>query len=153
MVTRNALLFLAQREEVKGIITRFRPFRKLTERFVAGEEMEEAIAVVNELNSSGCLASLDHLNEAVTSVAEAEAEVREYWRLLARIDEARVRSNVSIKLTQLGLNIDHELAYRNARAVVAEAAQRGNFVRIDMESSNVTQITIDIFKRLRAEFG
>ncbi|MBX5479384.1 MAG: proline dehydrogenase, partial [Pyrinomonas methylaliphatogenes] len=137
MVTRNALLFLAQREEVKGIITRFRPFRKLTERFVAGEEMEEAIAVVNELNSSGCLASLDHLNEAVTSVAEAEAEVREYWRLLARIDEARVRSNVSIKLTQLGLNIDHELAYRNARAVVAEAAQRGNFVRIDMESSNV----------------
>lgn len=153
MVTRNALLFLAQREEVKGIITHFRPFRKLTERFVAGEEMEEAIAIVSELNSSGCLASLDHLNEAVTSVAEAEAEVREYLDLLARIDEARVRSNVSIKLTQLGLNIDPELAYRNAHAVVAEAARRGNFVRIDMESSDFTQITIDIFKRLRAEFG
>lgn len=153
MVTRNALLYLSRQEGVRDFVTRFRPFKKLTERFVAGEDMEEAIAVIRELNARGCMASFDHLNEAVTDPAEAEAEVREYLRILARIDETGIRSNVSIKLTQFGLNIDPELAYRNARTVVAEAARRGNFVRIDMESSDVTQITIDIFKRLRAEFG
>jgi proline dehydrogenase len=72
--------------------------------------------------------------------------------VLAAIDETGIRSNVSIKLTQFGLEIDPELAYRNARSVVAEAARRGNFVRVDMEQSSVTQTTIDIFKRLRAEF-
>ena len=69
------------------------------------------------------------------------------------VDETGIRSNVSIKLTQFGLEIDPELAYKNARRVVEDAARRGNFVRIDMEASNVTQLTLDIFKRLRAEFG
>src|SRR5207245_2234080 len=84
---------------------------------------------------------------------ETEAEVREYLEVLARIDETGIDSNVSIKLTQFGLEIDPELAYRNARRVVEDAARRGNFVRIDMEASNVTQATLDVFKRLRAEFG
>ena len=79
-------------------------------------------------------------------------EVREYLRVLDQIDQTGIRSNVSIKLTQFGLELDPELAYKNARTVVADAARRGNFVRVDMESSNVTQATIDIFKRLRAEF-
>jgi proline dehydrogenase len=78
--------------------------------------------------------------------------VREYQQVLARIDEAGIKSNVSIKLTQFGLGIDPELAYRNARAVVEDAARRGNFVRVDMEQSSVTGVTLDIFKRLRAEF-
>jgi proline dehydrogenase len=86
-------------------------------------------------------------------VGETEGEVREYLNVLAKIDESQINSNVSIKLTQFGLDIDPELAYRNARTVVEDAARRGNFVRIDMESSAVTQVTIDIFKRLRAEFG
>ena len=74
-------------------------------------------------------------------------------RTLARIDETGIDSNVSIKLTQFGLEIDPELAYRNARRIVEDAARRRNFVRVDMEGSNVTQATIDVFKRLRAEFG
>ena len=86
-------------------------------------------------------------------MAETEAEVREYLEVLARIDETGIDSNVSIKLTQFGLEIDPELAYQNARRVVEDAARRGNFVRIDMEASNVTQATLDVFKRLRAEFG
>ena len=73
--------------------------------------------------------------------------------MLARIDETGIKSNVSIKLTQFGLDIDTELAYRNARAIVEDAVRRGNFVRVDMEGSPVTQKTIDIFKRLREEFG
>jgi proline dehydrogenase len=153
MVARAALLYLSRQEGLKDFATRFRPFKKLATRFVAGEDMEEAIAAIRELNARGCTASFDHLNESVARVAEAEEEVREYLRVLARIDDTGIRSNVSIKLTQFGLDIDAELAYRNARTVVAEAARRGNFVRIDMEGSNVTQVTLDIFKRLRAEFG
>jgi proline dehydrogenase len=89
----------------------------------------------------------------VANPEEAQGEVREYRRILAAIDESGIRSNVSIKLTQFGLKIDRELAYQNARSVVVDAAARGNFVRIDMEGSDVTQETLDIFKRLRAEFG
>jgi len=132
MVTRNALLYLARHEGLKDFATQFSPFKKMTTRFVAGEDMAEAIAAIREINARGATASFDHLNESVASVAETEAEVREYNRVLAAIDETGIRSNVSIKLTQFGLEIDPELAYRNARAVVAEAARRGNFVRPDL---------------------
>ncbi|HVF50597.1 MAG TPA: proline dehydrogenase family protein [Pyrinomonadaceae bacterium] len=153
MVTRNTLLYLSRHEGLKDFATRFSLFKKMTSRFVAGENIEETIAAIRELNAHDCTASFDHLNEDVTQVAETEAEVREYRTILGRIDETGIRSNVSIKLTQFGLGIDPELTYRNARQIVEEAARRGNFVRIDMEGSNVTQVTIDIFKRLRAEFG
>ncbi|HEV2765393.1 MAG TPA: proline dehydrogenase family protein, partial [Pyrinomonadaceae bacterium] len=128
-------------------------FKKMTTRFVAGETIGETVEAIRELNRLGCTASFDHLNESVTRVSETEEEVREYLKILARIDETGINSNVSIKLTQFGLEIDPELAYRNARAVVEEAARRGNFVRVDMEDSRVTQVTLDIFRRLRSEFG
>lgn len=153
MLTRSALLYLARQDKLKDFAARFSAFRKITARFIAGESSDEAVAVIRELNTHGCSASFDHLNESVGSVAETEAEVREYLDVLAKIDESGINSNVSIKLTQFGLDIDPELAYKNARMVVQEAKRRGNFVRIDMESSAVTQVTIDIFKRLRAEFG
>ena len=153
MLTRSALLYLSNQEGLKEFATRFRLFKKLTTRFIAGENIEEAVNAIREVNSRGCSASFDHLNESVTSIAETEAEVREYLEVLARIDETGIDSNVSIKLTQFGLEIDPELAYQNARRVVEDAARRGNFVRIDMEASNVTQATLDVFKRLRAEFG
>jgi len=153
MLTRSALIHLSRQEWLKDFATRFKLFKKLTTRFIAGENINEAIAAIRDLNARGCSASFDHLNESVTSTAETEAEVREYLAVLARIDESGIDSNVSIKLTQFGLEIDPELAYQNARRVVEDAARRGNFVRIDMEGSNVTQATIDVFKRLRAEFG
>ena len=146
-------MYLSRREGLKDFAVRFRPLKKMTRRFVAGEDIEEAIAAIREINKLGCTASFDHLNESVANQAETEEEVREYLRILARIDETGIRSNVSIKLTQFGLDIDPELAYKNARTVVEEAARRGNFVRVDMEQSSVTQTTIDIFKRLRSEFG
>jgi proline dehydrogenase len=153
MLTRSALLYLARQERLKDFAARFSLFRKVTSRFIAGDDIDEAVAAIRELNAHGCSASFDHLNESVSSVAETEGEVTEYLNVLSRIDESGINSNVSIKLTQFGLEIDPELAYRNARQVVVEAARRGNFVRVDMESSAVTQLTIDIFKRLRAEFG
>ena len=152
MVARSTLLFLSRQEGLKDFATKFRPFQKMTTRFVAGEDIETTVRAIRDLNAHGCTATFDHLNESVTSVAETENEVREYKRVLARIDETGIRSNVSIKLTQFGLSIDPELAYRNARAVVEEAARRRNFVRVDMEDSAVTEVTLDIFRRLRAEF-
>jgi proline dehydrogenase len=152
MVARSALLFLSRQEGLKDFATKFKPFKKMTTRFVAGEDIEQTIGAIRDLNAIGCTATFDHLNESVTSRDETEREVREYKKILARIDETGIKSNVSIKLTQFGLSIDPELTYRNARAVVEEAARRGNFVRIDMEDSAVTQITLDIFKRLRSEF-
>ena len=153
MLTRSALIYLSRREGLKEFATRFSLFKKFTTRFIADETIDEAVAAIRQLNEHGCTASFDHLNESVTSTAEMEAEVREYLNVLSRIDESGIDSNISIKLTQFGLEIDPELSYRNARRVVEEAARRGNFVRIDMEGSNVTQTTIDVFKRLRAEFG
>jgi len=153
MITKSALIWLSRHEAFKDFATRFSFFKKLTTRFVAGDTVDEAITFIREINAENCTASFDHLNESVGSVAEAEQEVVEYLSILKKIDEQRIRSNVSIKLTQFGLGLDPELAYRNARQVVEDAAHRGNFVRVDMEDSSVTQVTIDIFKRLRAEFG
>ncbi len=153
MITRSALIYLSRQEGLKDFAARFSLFKKLTTRFIAGETIDEAVAAIREVNAHGCSASFDHLNESVSSLAEIEAEVREYLDVLARIDETGINSNVSIKLTQFGLEIDPDLAYRNARQVVEDAARRGNFVRIDMEASNVTQATIDVFRRLRSEFG
>ena len=152
MVTRSALIWLSGQEGLKDFATRFSFFKKLTTRFVAGETIDEVVPYIREINAENCTASFDHLNESVDNPDEANKEVEEYLQILRRIDETRIRSNVSIKLTQFGLELDPELAYRNARRVVLDAQQRGNFVRVDMEGSNVTQVTIDIFKRLRTEF-
>src|SRR5687767_56524 len=152
MVARSTLLYLARQEGLKDFATRFKPFQRMTARFVAGEDIETTVRAIRDLNAHGCAATFDHLNEGVTTAAETEGEVREYKRILAAIDETGIKSNVSIKLTQFGLAFDPELAYRNARAIVEEAARRGNFVRVDMEDSPVTQVTLDIFRRLRSEF-
>ena len=153
MITSSALIWLSRKEGLKDFATRFKFFKKLTTRFVAGDTIDDVIPYIREINADNGTASFDHLNESVESAAEAEREVEEYLNILAKIDESHIRSNVSIKLTQFGLGLDPELAYRNARRVVEDAHRRGNFVRVDMEDSKVTQVTIDIFKRLRAEFG
>src|SRR5436853_175790 len=153
MLTRSALIYLSRKEGLKEFAAKFPLFKKLTTRFIAGETTDEAVAAIRDINARGCSASFDHLNEGVSSVGATEAEVQEYLHLLELIDETKIDSNVSIKLTQFGLEIDPELAYNNARRIVEDATRCGNFVRIDMEGSNVTQATIDVFKRLRAEFG
>src|SRR5262245_28641444 len=153
MISRSALIWLSRHEGLKDFATSFRVFKKLTTRFVAGETIDEAVQFIREINAEAASATFDHLNESVVSASEAELEVNEYLNILLKIDETGINSNVSIKLTQFGLGLDPELAYKNARRVVQDAQRRGNFVRVDMEDSAVTQVTIDIFKRLRAEFG
>lgn len=152
-LSRAALLFLSRREGLKDAAARLGPLRGLSRRFVAGETLEEALEAVRALNARGLMASFDHLNEAVRTEAETREEVREYLRLLTRIDAVGARANVSLKLTQCGLLLDRELALENARRVVAEAARRGSFVRVDMEQSAVTQATLDVVRALHREFG
>ncbi len=149
---KSALLYLSTSEGFKNFLSKFKSFNNVTQRFVAGEEIAEAVEAIKQLNSKGISATFDHLGESISSEAETLEEVREYQRLIDSIVSHGLDSNVSVKLTQLGLDIDGELCYRNTRAIVEAAHRQQNFVRIDMEDSSKTEATFDIFKRLRAEF-
>lgn len=122
-------------------------------RFVAGETVEQAIRAVRILNQKGVKATLDILGENVNSAAQAEACARGYVALLDEIARSGVDSNVSVKLTMLGLDIGEECCLKNVRLVLDKAKALNNFVRIDMEGSAYTQRTLDLFARLRQEYG
>lgn len=117
-------------------------------RFVAGEEAETAIAAARELNGRGIAASLDLLGENVTDPDEVDAARDAYVELLEGIDRAGVDSNISIKLTMLGLDISPRLAEENLRRLLVAAREADNWVRIDMEGSRYTQLTLEIFGRV-----
>jgi proline dehydrogenase len=153
MISRAALLYLSQKNELKDFFSKFPGFSRVTRRFIAGENIDDAIAAILELNQAGMAATFDHLGESTTSRAEAEADVREYLRVLDRIENAGANSNVSVKLTQLGLDIDEDYCLQNARRIVEAAKRHGNFVRIDMEDSSKTDATLAIFRRLYGEYG
>ncbi|HEY7912054.1 MAG TPA: proline dehydrogenase family protein [Blastocatellia bacterium] len=149
---KSALLYLSKSEGFKNFLTRFKSFNNVTHRFVAGEELADACKAIRQLNKKGITASFDHLGESISSEAETRQEVSEYTRVLDSINENHLDSNVSVKLTQLGLDISSELCYVNTRAIVETARRYQNFVRIDMEDSPKTDNTLDIFRRLRGEF-
>jgi proline dehydrogenase len=152
MVTRTALLYLSRQHRLKDYFSFLPGFKQVTRRFIAGENIDDAIKEIQELNKLGITATFDHLGESTTSEAEAEADVREYFRVLRRIDETGVNSNVSVKPTQLGLDISEALCKRNIRRIVEEAKRYGTFVRMDMEGSDKTEATLRIFYELQAEF-
>jgi proline dehydrogenase len=153
MISRAALLYLSQKTELKDFFSKLPGFSRVTSRFIAGENIDDAIAAILELNRAGMAATFDHLGESTTSRAESESDVREYLRVLDRIENTGANSNVSVKLTQLGLDIDKDYCLQNTRRIVEEAKRHGNFVRIDMEDSSKTDATLDIFKRLYGEYG
>jgi proline dehydrogenase len=151
-IMKSALLYLSTSEGFKNFLTKFKSFNNVTQRFVAGEDIATAVEAIKQLNSKHITATFDHLGESISSEAETLAEVREYEKLIDSIVSNSLDSNVSVKLTQLGLDIDNELCYRNTRAIVEAAHRQQNFVRIDMEDSPKTDATFDIFNRLRGEF-
>jgi proline dehydrogenase len=117
-------------------------------RFVAGENMEEALEVVKDLNKSRLLSTLDHLGESVTNRQEAITATQSSLRLFDAIDGTGVQSNVSVKLTQLGLDIDRDFCLENMNLLTAKAKEKNTFVRIDMEDSPRIDDTLFIFDRL-----
>ena len=152
MLTKSILLYLSNSSGFKSFLTRFKSFNNVTRRFVAGEELADAVAAIRQLNLKSIRASFDHLGESISSEAETRAEVGEYTRVLDAIGQNALDSNVSVKLTQLGLDISPDLCYDNTRAIVEAAARQSNFVRIDMEDSTKTDATLGVFRRLRSEF-
>ena len=121
-------------------------------RFIAGETEEEAFAVVRDLKRRGMLACLDLLGEGVRDEAEAQRAAQAYMELLDSIAHNQLEAYVSIKLTQLGLDISREVCTANLRLILEKAKSVGNFVRIDMESSRYTEITIRIFEEHLADY-
>jgi proline dehydrogenase len=153
MISRDALLFLSRRHGLKSVFSRLPGFKQVTRRFIAGENINNAIEAIRELNRLGMSATFDHLGESTSSRAEAESDVREYERVLELIKSTGVDSNVSVKLTQLGLDIEESVCLENTRRIVEAAKARDNFVRIDMEDSTKTDATLRVFKTLYQQYG
>ena len=115
-------------------------------RFIAGETVEEAIAAARAVETAGCFQTLDYLGESVATLEEADAATRAYLGVIDAIAASGIGRNLSLKLTQLGLDVDRAIAVDNLRKILARAD--GFFVRIDMESSRYTDVTLDIFELL-----
>jgi len=118
-------------------------------RFVAGESLDECVAVLRSLNDQGLYANTTLLGEDVTDADEAGAVVAEYEAILQRLHDEELRANLALKLTHLGLDLGEEMAFENVRRLAVRAGELGNFIRIDMEYSGVVDATLDIYRRLR----
>lgn len=151
---RYGLLWLSERQGVFNFVRRNRLARKFASRFVAGETIESAVAAAGELKARGITSTLDLLGESVTAEAEAVAARNQYLAMLDRMAAAGVEVNVSVKLTQMGLDISEELCAANLTCILEKAERVSGFVRLDMEGSDYTQRTLDFFEqRLFERFG
>jgi proline dehydrogenase len=148
-VLRSLILAAADSPRLQRFVTRY-GFRLGASRFVAGEKLDDAVPVLRLLNENGLLTNTALLGEGVRNEAETHAVVGTYREVLDRIQTEGLRTNLAVKLTQLGLSIDEELAHRNVDELVGHAARRGNFLRIDMEESRHVDATLGIYRRLRA---
>lgn len=126
--------------------------KMVARKYIAGETLNDAMRTVGALNGEGAMATMDVLGEFVENADVARHETETSLAVLREIARQRLDSNLSVKLTSLGLAIDTEFAYQNLRRVVALAAELGNFVRIDMENSPYTESTIGLYRRVREEF-
>ena len=149
---KETMLYLARQDSIKDFMTHNPAGRRVARRWVAGEELDEAIETTRRLNSRGISVSLDHLGENVNDAAEARAAAGDYAAILDRIHAEGVEANISIKLTALGLDIATDLCRENVVRVLCGARERGIFVRVDMEGSEYTQRTLDIVAELRREY-
>jgi proline dehydrogenase len=123
-------------------------------RYIAGPTMEDAFAAVRTLGSEGAISTLDILGEFISTVEQAEQNTLAYEALFQRIEQEKLpEAHVSVKLTSLGLLLDSTQCLNNMRRLCALARETGNFVRIDMEDSNCTDATLEIYRTLRAEYG
>ena len=122
--------------------------RRVSARYIAGERLDDAIRVVRDLNRQGMSATLDVLGEFVTTPAEAARAAESYQVALEAIHREGLNSNVSLKLTQMGLKVDLELCFQLTAKIVETARGHGNFVRVDMEDSTCTTDTLAIYRRL-----
>lgn len=150
---RSVLLYFSEQKRVQRFVLSSKLARRVSRRFVAGETLDDAVAVTRDLGARGLEVSLDHLGESVEQEYQAVQATDDYIGILERIGcEDGVSASISIKPTQIGLAIDPDLCRRNLRRLAEAARQRGTFVRIDMESSHYTELTLTVFYELFEEF-
>jgi proline dehydrogenase len=147
---RSFLLYLSERDALRKLISRYALGRRLAGRFIAGEELEDAVGAVRRLTGEGLAVTLDYLGGSVHEVRHAEEACQAYLGILDRLEAEGIQSHISVKLTQLGLAIDEALACRNLQAICERAAHYRNFVRVDMESSAHTEATLRVFRAVNA---
>jgi proline dehydrogenase len=142
---RNALLYLSSQPQVFNFVRHNRMAKGFASRFVAGETLDTALEAVKQLNSKGITATLDLLGESVHNEKEARESARAYIEMLNRIQTSHLDANVSVKLTAMGLDISEDLCVANMQNILDRAREHESFVRLDMESSEYTQKTLDLF--------
>jgi len=145
---RQGLLWLSEQRKIFNFVRRNGVARKLASRFVAGETIEEAVQAARELSTHGITPSLDLLGESVNAEDEAVAARNQYLAMLDRMAGQGVEVNVSVKLTQMGLDISEDLCYLNMSRILDRAKELRGFVRLDMEGSAYTQRTLYFFANL-----
>ena len=145
---REGLLFLSESKLARGFVTHAPFARSAAKRFVAGETLDDAIVAARELNQAGMTVTLDYLGESVNDRREATAAADTYLGIIDRIVAEEIDGNVSLKLTQMGQDIDEDFLRSNVGRVLDRAKQHDMFVRFDMESSDYTQRTLDFFQRV-----
>ena len=149
---RASFLYLSHRRRLQRFVTRQRLTASLAYRFVAGDRLDDAVRVVTDLNRRGWSASLDHLGENVSEERAARSAADDYLAAFERIATDGLNANVSVKLTQLGLDISSDLCRELLTRIVQRAQQLDNFVRVDMEGSAYTQRTLDMVLDLHREY-
>lgn len=150
---RLLLIYFSKAAWARQMVGRHGLAWRVAGRFVAGETLDEAIQVTQALNERGLLVTLDYLGESVTDEALATAARDEILHALDRIHQAGIQGNVSVKLSQLGVKINPDLARQNLRLIVERARQHSSFVRIDMEESSQVDTTLRIYRTIRDEYG
>lgn len=151
---RQAFLTMSNSEELENLALHNPMARRFALRFVAGETLDQAVNAIKALNKNGIMATFDQLGENVHTEQAAVGAANSYIKILERIVSSGINSNVSLKLTQMGLDVDQEMCFKNMCRICERAKELNNiFVRIDMESSAYTDRTLDMFRRLWHDAG
>jgi proline dehydrogenase len=148
---RSFFVYLSKATWARKMVTHWGVMRRVATRFVAGESLEDAIRVIRMLNKKGISATLDLLGENTTTQEESRQAAQDIVSVLDAIDQEGLCANVSVKLTQLGLGLDLKRCAENLRDILDHARRLGNFIRIDMEDSTVTQSTLDLLYQMLNE--
>lgn len=150
---RSTVLAVTGRDTVRRLVTETTAGRSVAGRFVAGDHLEDAVAVVEELNAAGMSVSMDHLGEHVAAIDEAERATTAYLECLDAIESRGLDANISVKLTQLGMGLDDEVAGKNLERLAVAAAGAGTTVTVDMEESAHTDATIGLYESVQRTHG
>lgn len=148
---RRYLLFLSESNLLRRFVTGWGPSRRMAERFVAGDELEQALSAASRLNQEGFTVTLDHLGENVETADQADRSSSDYLALLESLRSDGLRSGISIKLTQLGLMIDIEDCIERVLRICKRAQDLETFVRIDMEQSEVVDRTVQVLRAVASQ--